>query len=61
MHGVLSEYWPRKGDDKLGAYFLSLYDRAVKMAKELGWNVRRSGPQTIAGFAYDDDFDYRPF
>ena len=61
VHGVLSEYWPRKGDDKLGAYFLSLYDRAVKMAKELGWNVRRSGPQTIAGFAYDDDFDYRPF
>jgi hypothetical protein len=61
VHGVLSEYWPRKGDAKQGEYYLSLYDRAVKMAKELGWNVRRSGPQTLAGFGYDNDFDYGPF
>jgi len=61
VHGLLSEYWPRKGDDKLGSYFLSLYDRAVKVARELGWNVRRSGPQTFAGFAYNDYDDLRPF
>src|SRR5580700_8037371 len=61
VHGLLSEYWPRKGDAAQGAYYLSLYDRAIKTAKELGWNVRRSGPQTIAGFDYDDDFNYRPF
>ena len=61
IHGLLSEYWPRKGDDKLGAYFLSLYDRAVKVARELGWNVRRSGAQTFAGFGYTDYDDFRPF
>lgn len=61
VHGLLSEYWPRKGDAAQGKYYGDLYDRAIKMGKELGWNVRRSGPQTIAGFGYDDDFDWRPF
>jgi hypothetical protein len=61
VHGLLSEYWPRKGDDKLGAWYLSLYDRAVKVARELGWNVRRSGPQTFAGFDFTDYDDFRPF
>lgn len=61
VHGLLSEYWPRKGDPGLGKYNLDLYDRMVKVARELGWYVRRSGPQTIAGFAYNDYDDLRPF
>ena len=64
VYGVLSDYWQRKNDPEGNAdRYLAKYNTTVKMARELGWNVRRSGPQTIAGFGDDTDgyFYPRPF